>query len=66
MNLAILALGIATLGVGIGVGTMVSRFFTAAARQPEMYDKLFTTLFIGVAFIEGSYFITLAMAFVLR
>ncbi len=65
MNLGILALGLATLGVGIGIGTMVSRFFTAAARQPEMYNKLLTTLFIGVAFIEGSYFITLAMAFVL-
>lgn len=66
MNAGILALGLAALGVGIGVGTMVSRFFTAASRQPEMYTKLMTTLFLGVAFIEGTYFVTLAMAFVLR
>lgn len=66
MNLAIFALGIACMGVSIGEGLLVSSFLRSSARQPEMYSKLMTAMIMGVAFIEGTFFVTLAMAFVLK
>lgn len=66
MNLGILALGIACLGVGVGEGLLIGSLMGAASRQPEMYSKLQTTMFLGVAFIEGTFFVTLAMTFVLN
>lgn len=66
MNLAIFALGMACMGVSIGEGLLVSAWLKSAARQPEMYSKLMTAVFLGVAFIEGTFFVTLAMTFVLK
>lgn len=66
MNLAIFALGMAVMGVSIGEGLLVSSFLRSAARQPEMYNKLRTGMMLGIAFIEGTFFVLLAMAFILR
>ena len=66
LNLKILALGIAVLGVSLGEGILVANIAKSAARQPEMYGKLQTLMIMGVAFIEGTFFITLAMSFLLR
>ncbi len=63
MNLAILALGIAVLGVSIGEGIMVANVAKAASRQPEMFGKLQSLLILGVAFIEGTFFVLLASTF---
>ncbi|MDG3131825.1 F0F1 ATP synthase subunit C [Streptococcus suis] len=65
MNLGILALGLACLGVSIGEGLLVASYLRSTARQPEMQSKLMAGVFLGVAFIEGTFFVTLAMAFVL-
>lgn len=66
MNLAIFALGMAVMGVSIGEGLLVSSFLRSAARQPEMYNKLRTGMMLGIAFIEGTFFVLLAMAFILK
>ena len=66
MNLAIFELGMAVMGVSIGEGLLVSSFLRSAARQPEMYNKLRTGMMLGIAFIEGTFFVLLAMAFILR
>ncbi|MFS1663484.1 F0F1 ATP synthase subunit C [Streptococcus sp. zg-JUN1979] len=66
MNLAILALGIAVLGVSIGEGILVANVAKAAARQPEMFSKLQTLMFTGVAFIEGTFFILFAFTFIVQ
>ncbi|MEW4353361.1 F0F1 ATP synthase subunit C [Streptococcus pneumoniae] len=66
MNLTMLALGLAVMGVSIGEGLLVSSFLRSAGRQPEMYNKLRTGMMLGVAFIEGTFFVLLAMAFVLK
>lgn len=66
MDLSALALGFATLGVSIGEGLLVSAYLNATARQPELQSKLLTGVFLGVAFIEGTFFITLAMTFLFR
>ncbi len=66
MNLAILALGIACMGVSIGEGYLMGNFMKSTARQPEMFDKLRTMIFLGVGFIEGTFFVTLACTFFVR
>lgn len=59
LNLKILALGIAVLGVSLGEGILVANIAKSAARQPEMYSKLQTLMIMGVAFIEGTFFVLL-------
>lgn len=66
MNLGILALGIACFGVSIGEGLIVGNLMKAASRQPELIDQLRGIMMLGVAFIEGTFFVTLAMAIFLR
>lgn len=47
LNLKILALGIAVLGVSLGEGILVANIAKSAARQPEMYSKLQTLMIMG-------------------
>ena len=63
LNLKILALGLALLGVSIGEGILVANIAKSAARQPEMFSKLQTLMFLGIAFIEGTFFVLLACTF---
>ena len=39
MNLTILGLGLAVMGVSIGEGILVANIAKAAARQPEMFSN---------------------------
>ena len=66
MNLTFLGLCIACFGVSLAEGLIMSNLFKASARQPEIIDQLRTLLFIGVAFVEGTFFVTLAMSFVIK
>ena len=63
LNLKILALGLAVLGVSIGEGILVANIAKSEARQPEMFSKLQTLMFLGIAFIEGTFFVLLACTF---
>lgn len=63
LNLKILALGLAVLGVSISEGILVANIAKSAARQPEMFSKLQTLMFLGIAFIEGTFFVLLACTF---
>ena len=63
LNLKFLALGLAVLGVSIGEGILVANIAKSAARQPEMFSKLQTLMFLGIAFIEGTFFVLLACTF---
>ena len=63
LNLKILALGLAVLGVSIGEGILVANIAKSAARQPEMFSKLQTLMFLGIAFIECTFFVLLACTF---
>lgn len=63
LNLKILALGLAVLGVSIGEGILVANIAKSTARQPEMFSKLQTLMFLGIAFIEGTFFVLLACTF---
>ena len=48
-----LALGIAALGSGLGLGKAVSGAMEAMGRQPEAIPKIQTAMIIGLAFIEA-------------
>ena len=66
MNLTFLGLCIACFGVSLAEGLIMSNLFKASARQPEIIDQLRSLLILGVAFVEGTLFVTLAMAFVIK
>ncbi len=48
-----LAVGIAALGSGIGLGIAVGKAVEAIGRQPEASGKILTTMIIGAALIEA-------------
>ena len=48
-----LALGLAAIGPGIGIGIVVGNAITAMARQPEAAGTVRTTMFLGIAFTEA-------------
>ena len=66
MNLTFFGLCLACMGVSIVEGMIMSNLFKSAARQPEIINQLRSLLILGVAFVEGTFFVTLAMAFVIK
>lgn len=48
-----LALGLAALGSGMGLGKAISGAMEAMGRQPEAIGKIQTAMIIGAAFIEA-------------
>ena len=66
MNLTFFGLCLACMGVSIAEGMIMSSLFKSAARQPEIINQLRSLLILGVAFVEGTFFVTLAMAFVIK
>ncbi|MEJ2183287.1 MAG: ATP synthase F0 subunit C [Nitrospirota bacterium] len=48
-----LAIGLAALGTGIGMGTGLSRACEGTARNPGVSGKIMTTLIVGLAMIES-------------
>ena len=66
MNLTFLGLCFACFGVSVAEGLIISNLFKSAARQPEIIDQLRSLLILGVAFVEGTFFITLAMSFIIK
>src|SRR5881227_4255597 len=45
--------GLACVGGGIGIGAIGGRACEATARQPEAAGRIFTTMLISAALIEG-------------
>ena len=66
MNLTFLGLCFSCFGVSVAEGLIISNLFKSAARQPEIIDQLRSLLILGIAFVEGTFFVTLAMAFVIK
>ncbi|GAB2024333.1 hypothetical protein OfM1_04030 [Lactovum odontotermitis] len=64
-SINILAVAIAAAAAAVGDALIVLNFLNAAARQPEMESRLFGRMIIGVAFVEATFFITVAMSFAL-
>ncbi len=45
--------GLAVIGGGLGIGRLCAGAMEGMARQPEMASRLFTTMLISAALIEG-------------
>lgn len=59
-----IAVGLAALGCGIGLGFAVKGAMEAISRQPEASGKILTTLIIGAALIEALTIYALIMFFI--
>ena len=61
---ALIAAGIAlaggAIGAAIGDGLVGNATITGVSRQPEIQGRLYVTMFIIIALVEGMYFINLA------
>lgn len=60
---AALAIGLATIGAGIGQGLAASKALESMARQPEMQGKLQSTMLLAMGFIEALAIYGLVIAF---
>ncbi|MBF7081547.1 F0F1 ATP synthase subunit C [Desulfallas sp. Bu1-1] len=60
-----LAVGLASIGAGIGDGLVTGKTVESIARQPEMRGNLMTMMFISVGLIEALPIIAVVIAFIL-
>ena len=60
-----LAVGLAAIGSGLGIGRAVGSAMEAMGRQPEAAGKIQTAMIIGAAFIEALCLYALVIAFFL-
>ena len=58
-----LAIGLGTIGPGIGIGILVSRALEAIGRNPEAAPKVAIPMYAGIAFIEALAIFALLIAF---
>ena len=62
---AVVGLGFAALGCGIGMGSAINGAVEGISRQPEVHDKIQTLLLIGLAFIESLIIYVLVISLIL-
>ena len=66
-NLAIfgaaISCGIVIVGAAMGIGTIGSKAVDAIARQPEAGGRIFQTMIVSAAMIEGVTFFALIVCF---
>jgi len=58
-----LSCGLVIIGAGFGIGWIGSKAVESLARQPEAGDRIFTTMLIAAALIEGVTFFALLVCF---
>ena len=64
--LAHIALGLAALGGGIGMGKAIASASEGIARNPQASGNIRTTMILGLAFIESLVLYVLAVAFAIK
>jgi len=60
-----LAIGLAALGTGIGIGILSGRAVEGVARQPEAAGQIQKVMILGIAFIEALCLYALLVSFML-
>jgi len=61
---AAIAVGLAALGAGIGIGLIGSRTVEGIARQPELRGPLTMTMLMGIALVEAIPIFAVVIAFI--
>jgi F-type H+-transporting ATPase subunit c len=64
-SVSLIGYGLSTIGPGIGIGFMVGKTVEGQARQPEMANRLQTTMILGIAFTDVLALIGAVLAFIL-
>lgn len=59
----LLAAGLVVIGAGRGIGTLAGQATESIARQPEAGGRIFTTMIIAAALIEGIALFALVICF---
>lgn len=62
---AALAIGLSTIGAGIGQGIAASKALEGMARQPEMKGQLQSVMILAMGFMEALAIYGLVIAFIL-
>ncbi|MGB8226750.1 MAG: ATP synthase F0 subunit C [Sedimentisphaerales bacterium] len=62
---AAIGCGIIILGAGFGVGTIGGKALESLARQPEVGGRIFSTMIIAAALIEGVTLFALLICFLI-
>ncbi len=65
LAIGVAMLAFASLGCGIGQGIAVAGAASAIARQPELFGRIQTIMFIGLGFIEALAIYSLVLSFIL-
>lgn len=63
-GMALVGAGLIILGVGVGIGRIGDSACQSTARQPEMAGRVFTTMIISAALIEGAAFFALLLVLI--
>ena len=66
MNLTFFGLCLACMGVSLEEGFLMNGLLTSAARQPDIISELRSLMIMGIAFIEGTFFVTLVFSFIIK
>ena len=61
-----LAIGLGTLGPGIGIGIIGGKAVEALGRNPEVEASIRTTMILGIVFAEALAIFALVIALILR
>jgi hypothetical protein len=54
------------MGVSLGEGMLMNGLLKSVARQPDIISELRSLMILGVAFIEGTFFVTLVFSFIIK
>lgn len=65
-SLSSVAVGLAAIGPGIGIGLVFAAYIQSTARQPESARMTQPFLWLGFALVEALVFFGIAFAFVFR
>ena len=57
-----LIIGLGAIGACIGIGLMGGKYIEASARQPELMDKLQTTMFLLAGLFDAAFLIGVGIA----
>jgi len=57
-----LIIGLGAIGACIGIGVMGGRYIEAAARQPELMDRLQVKMFLLAGLIDANFLIGVGIA----
>ena len=62
---AAIAIAVASLGAALGAGMVIKQTIESIARQPELEERLRTTMFLGIGLIEAIPIMAVVIAFIL-